>query len=119
MVKFLENIFGPNWRNTIWGGITAVLAYIALQPESVAFLPDNIEGYVIGIVKLFAAASGIVFASQTKNKRVGGTGQAPSYYDKDGTEIRYAEPVDEKEEEKVEEKPVTKQQIKTLVKKLQ
>ncbi len=124
MVKFFESWLGPNWRTTLWGSVTAILGYIALQPESIAFLPDNIEGYVLGFIKLFAAASGINLARNMKDRQVGGSGQAPSFYiDKDGAEVRRAEPVDdEKEKEAVPEpapKSVTKSELKTMIQKLQ
>ncbi len=49
---------------------------IALYPQSVAFLPDNIEGYVKGIAGLIALVSGGAFAAKVKDKNVtGGTVQ--------------------------------------------
>lgn len=72
--NFFEKIFGPNWRTSLWGGITIVSLLIASQPDSVAFLPDNIEGYVKGIAGIIALISGSKFAYNTKDKDVtGGT----------------------------------------------
>lgn len=77
IAEFLEGLFGPSWRTTVWGGITVLSILIAAQPDSVAFLPDQIEGYVKGIAGLIAAATGIKFAHETKSKDVTG-GNVPA-----------------------------------------
>lgn len=64
-VSFLEKIFGENWRTTVWGGITGLAVAIAAYPDSVAFLPDDIEGYVKGIAAFISLYTGGKFLSKT------------------------------------------------------
>ena len=74
----LSKIFGPNWRSST-SGVTTVIAIttaiaIHSDPSLVAFLPDIAEVYIIGISKLVAVVSGIVFALTVKDAAVtGGT----------------------------------------------
>lgn len=78
MKNMLSKLFGPNWRSSA-SGITTVIAVttaiaIHSDPSLVAFLPDNLEIYVIGISKLVAVVSGIIFALTVKDAAVtGGT----------------------------------------------
>ena len=74
----LEKIFGVNWRSSTSGIITvlAVVTSFAIHGDNtlVSFLPDGIEEYIVGISKLIAVVSGIVFALTVKdNKVTGGT----------------------------------------------
>jgi len=74
----LSKIFGPNWRSSSSGIATVVAVCTAIAIHSdhslVAFLPDVAEVYIIGISKLVAVVSGIVFALTVKDSAVtGGT----------------------------------------------
>ena len=74
----LSKIFGPNWRSST-SGITTVVAVttaiaIHSDPSLVSFLPDQAEVYIVGISKLVAVVSGIIFALTVKDANVtGGT----------------------------------------------
>jgi len=74
----LSKIFGANWRSST-SGVTTVIAIttaiaIHSDPSLVYFLPDVAEVYIIGISKLVAVVSGIVFALTVKDATVtGGT----------------------------------------------
>ena len=72
----LANLFGPNWRSSTSGILTvvAVATAVAIHSDNslVAFLPDKIEAYVLGISKLIAVVSGIVFALTVKDANVTG-----------------------------------------------
>lgn len=74
-ISFLEKYFGENWRTTFWGGITGVAMAIAAYPDSVAFLPDNIEGYIKGFAGLITLVTGGKFlthiADAKKNNKEG------------------------------------------------
>ena len=78
MKSMLSKLFGPNWRSST-SGITTVIAVttaiaIHSDPSLVAFLPDQAESYIIGISKLVAVVSGIIFALTVKDANVtGGT----------------------------------------------
>jgi len=78
MKAMLSKIFCPNWRSST-SGVTTVIAIttaiaIHSDPTLVAFLPDIAEVYIIGISKLIAVVSGIVFALTVKDAAVtGGT----------------------------------------------
>jgi len=78
MKNMLFKLFGPNWRSSTSGIITvvAVATAFAIHGDNslVAFLPDKAEEYIIGISKLIAVVSGIVFALTVKDANVtGGT----------------------------------------------
>ena len=78
MKSMLSKIFGANWRSSTSGVATviAITTGIAIHsdPSLVAFLPDAAEVYIIGISKLVAVVSGIVFALTVKDSAVtGGT----------------------------------------------
>ena len=78
MKTMLSKIFGANWRSSTSGVATviAITTGIAIHsdPSLVAFLPDSAEVYIIGISKLVAVVSGIVFALTVKDAAVtGGT----------------------------------------------
>ena len=78
MKNMLSRIFGPNWRSST-SGVTTVIAIttaiaIHSDPSLIYFLPDVAEVYIIGISKLVAVVSGIVFALTVKDSAVtGGT----------------------------------------------
>lgn len=76
MKNMLSKIFGPNWRSSSSGILTvvAVTTGIAIHsdPTLVAFLPDGLEVYVLGISKLVAVVSGIIFALTVKDASVTG-----------------------------------------------
>lgn len=78
MKAMLSKIFGANWRSSTSGVATVVAVTTAIaihsDPSLVAFLPDVAEVYIIGIAKLVAVVSGIVFALTVKDAAVtGGT----------------------------------------------
>ena len=78
MKNMLSKIFGANWRSSSSGIITVVAVTTAIaihsDPTLVAFLPDGLENYIIGISKLIAVVSGIIFALTVKDAAVtGGT----------------------------------------------
>ena len=76
MKNMLANLFGPNWRSSTSGILTvvAVATAVAIHSDNslVAFLPDGVEAYVLGISKLIAVVSGIVFALTVKDANVTG-----------------------------------------------
>jgi hypothetical protein len=73
----LSKIFGQNWRSSSSGIATVVAVSTAIaihsDPSLVAFLPDKAEVYIIGISKLVAVVSGIIFALTVKDAAVTGT----------------------------------------------
>ena len=78
MKTMLSKIFGPNWRSSSSGIVTVVAVCTAIaihsDPSLVAFLPDKAEVYILGISKLIAVVSGIIFALTVKDSAVtGGT----------------------------------------------
>lgn len=68
-ISLLEKIFGENWKTTLWGGVTGLAFAIAAYPDSVAFLPDNIEGYVKGIAGLISLATGTKFLNHVADAK--------------------------------------------------
>ena len=76
MKNMLSKLFGPNWRSSTSGIITVISVATAFAIHSdnslVAFLPDNIETYVLGISKLVAIVAGIIFALVVKDSHVTG-----------------------------------------------
>jgi len=78
MKNMLSKLFGPNWRSSTSGIATVIAVTTAIaihsDPSLVAFLPDQAESYIIGISKLVAVVSGIIFALTVKDANVtGGT----------------------------------------------
>ena len=78
MKNMLSKLFGPNWRSSTSGIVTvvAVATAFAIHGDNslVAFLPDKIEEYIVGLSKLIAVVSGIIFALTVKDAAVtGGT----------------------------------------------
>ena len=70
----MDKIFGPNWKTTVFGWITALAAAIAIKPDLIAFLPDSFEHTVSGIAGLIAVVAGGTFATVAKDRSVtGGT----------------------------------------------
>lgn len=76
MKNMLSKIFGPNWRSSTSGIATVVAVCTAFAIHSdnslVTFLPDGMEVYVVGIAKLIAVVSGIIFALTVKDSHVTG-----------------------------------------------
>ncbi len=66
MIKILEEIFGANWRTTLWGGVMTIALAINQAPTIIDFLPDNIEVWVRGISALLVVAAGMKFAASAK-----------------------------------------------------
>ena len=78
MKNMLSQLFGPNWRSSTSGILTVICVSTAFaihtDPTLISFLPDGMETYVLGISKLVAVVSGIIFALSVKDSRVtGGT----------------------------------------------
>ena len=76
MKYMLSKLFGPNWRSSTSGIITviAVCTAFAIHGDNslVAFLPDKMEEYIIGVSKLIAVVSAIIFALTVKDASVTG-----------------------------------------------
>lgn len=89
MKNMLSKIFGPNWRSSSSGIATVVAVTTAIaihsDPTLVAFLPDGLEVYVLGISKLVAVVSGIIFALTVKDAAVTGGTVAQTAEAKDRT----------------------------------
>jgi hypothetical protein len=89
MKTMLSKIFGPNWRSSSSGIATVVAVSTAIaihsDPSLVAFLPDIAEVYILGIAKLVAVVSGIVFALTVKDAAVTGGSVAQTSEAKDRT----------------------------------
>lgn len=75
--EFLETFFGPNWRTSFYGLVTVASGTIAVSPELVSFLPDSMEGYIVGLSKIIAIITGSAVFLNTKDKHVTG-GIVPS-----------------------------------------
>lgn len=78
MKNMLFKLFGPNWRSSTSGIVTVVAVCTAFvihgDNSIVAFLPDKIEEFIVGLSKLIAVVSGVVFALTVKDASVtGGT----------------------------------------------
>lgn len=78
MKNMLFKLFGPNWRSSTSGILTVVAVSTAFvihgDNSIVAFLPDKIEEFIVGLSKLIAVVSGVVFALTVKDASVtGGT----------------------------------------------
>lgn len=89
MKNMLSKIFGANWRSSSSGIATVVAVTTAIaihsDPSLVTFLPDKAEAYIIGIAKLVAVVSGIIFALTVKDAAVTGGTVAQTSEAKDRT----------------------------------
>jgi len=76
MKNMLSKLFGPNWRSSTSGIVTvvAVCTAFAIHGDNslVAFLPDKVEEFIIGLAKLIAVVSGVIFALTVKDSHVTG-----------------------------------------------
>ena len=68
MSKFLEEIFGADWRTTIWGSIMLIALAINQTPTIIDFLPDAAEAWVRGISGILVVAYGLKFVNEVKDK---------------------------------------------------
>lgn len=66
---FVEKLLGENWRIKIWGGFTALLGFIALNPDSINFLPESIQVYVKGVAGMVALYTANKAANSTADKK--------------------------------------------------
>ncbi len=78
MKTMLSHIFGPNWRSSISGILTVVTVSTAMSihmdPSLASFLPDHVDNYIVGISRILAVVSGIIFSLTVKDAKVtGGT----------------------------------------------
>lgn len=67
----LDDLFGKNWHVKAWATTTALFAFITLNPDSLNFLPEDIQATVKGVaafITLYAGskATGI---GDNKNKK--------------------------------------------------
>jgi len=76
MKNMLSKLFGPNWRTSTSGIVTVIAVTTAFvihgDNSLVAFLPDKIEEFIIGLSKLIAVVSGVIFALTVKDSHVTG-----------------------------------------------
>jgi len=76
MKHMLSRLFGPNWRTSTSGIVTVIAVTTAFvihgDNSIVAFLPDKIEEFIIGLSKLIAVVSGVIFALTVKDSHVTG-----------------------------------------------
>ena len=77
MKKFISDFLGPNWETTVWGALALLMGGISAKPSLVDFLPDNIEGYVVGAANLMTFVFGGTFAAKVKTGNVTG-GNVPA-----------------------------------------
>lgn len=68
MIKKIEEIFGENWRTTLWGSVMLVALAVNQTPTIIEFLPDDAEAWVRGISGIIVMASGLKFVSEAKDK---------------------------------------------------
>ena len=76
MKNMLSKLFGPNWRTSTSGIATVIAVTTAFvihgDNSLVAFLPDKVEEFIIGLAKLIAVVSGVIFALTVKDSHVTG-----------------------------------------------
>jgi len=76
MKNMLSKLFGPNWRTSTSGIVTVIAVTTAFvihgDNSIVAFLPDKIEEFIVGLSKLIAVVSGVIFALTVKDSHVTG-----------------------------------------------
>ena len=76
MKTMLSKLFGPNWRTSTSGVVTVIAVTTAFvihgDNSIVAFLPDKIEEFIVGLSKLIAVVSGVIFALTVKDSHVTG-----------------------------------------------
>jgi len=76
MKSMLSKLFGPNWRTSTSGIVTVVAVTTAFvihgDNSLVAFLPDKVEEFIVGLSKLIAVVSGVIFALTVKDSHVTG-----------------------------------------------
>jgi len=76
MKTMLSKLFGPNWRTSTSGIVTVIAVTTAFvihgDNSIVAFLPDKIEEFIVGLSKLIAVVSGVIFALTVKDSHVTG-----------------------------------------------
>lgn len=88
-MNIFQNIFGPNWRTTLSGWITALASAIAVNPGLIAFLPESYRNYIAGVAGIISVISGCTFASMAKDRNLTGNGTVNDPYKvaKDGENI--------------------------------
>src|SRR4051794_21359595 len=73
-MNILQSIFGPNWRTTVSGSITAIAGVIAANNSLVSFLPESSRLPVTCICSLITAVAGVTFARMAKDRNLSGNG---------------------------------------------
>lgn len=68
MIKKIEELFGENWRTTLWGSVMLVALAVNQTPTIIEFLPDDAEAWVRGISGIIVMASGLKFVNEAKDK---------------------------------------------------
>jgi hypothetical protein len=86
MNAFFTKHFGPNWSVKAWGAATALCAFIALNPNSVEFLPDTLEKYVVGMASILTGAGIFGMSAVSKGSKVTGGNVAATPEAKDRVE---------------------------------
>jgi hypothetical protein len=72
----MNNPLGASWKSSVTGLITLATGAISFKPEIIAFLPDTLEHYLIGISNFVVFVSGGAFVLSVKDRNVtGGTVQ--------------------------------------------
>ncbi|MBZ0204235.1 MAG: hypothetical protein K8I03_14565 [Ignavibacteria bacterium] len=69
MTQFFEEIFGKNWRTSLWGSVMLIALAVNQTPTVIDFLPDDAEAWVRGISGIIVIASGLKFAFESKDKK--------------------------------------------------
>ena len=76
MKNMLSKLFGPNWRTSTSGVVTVIAVTTAFvihgDNSLVAFLPDKVEEFIIGLSRLIAVVSAVIFALTVKDSHVTG-----------------------------------------------
>lgn len=65
MIEKLKN----NPKTTIFGTLTIISEVIRANPDLINFLPDNIEGYILGAASAIFAFATAIYAKDARNPK--------------------------------------------------